>query len=102
MIRQSQTKNKKRILIANRGEIAVRIAKACRELGHTAIGLWTENEKNGRHLHFCDEWIELRGSTNAETYLNIEKIIQIAKIIISMGFIQVMVSCLKIIILLRD
>jgi acetyl/propionyl-CoA carboxylase alpha subunit len=69
----------KRIMIVNRGEIASRVAKACRELGHTAIGLWTDNEPNAAHLEFCDEWVHLEGSSNAETYLNIEKILEIAK-----------------------
>lgn len=69
----------KRIMIVNRGEIASRVAKACRELGHTAIGLWTDNEPNAAHLEFCDEWVHLEGASNAETYLNIEKILEIAK-----------------------
>lgn len=69
----------KRIMIVNRGEIASRVAKACRELGHTAIGLWTDNEPSAAHLEFCDEWIHLEGKNNAETYLNIEELIRIAK-----------------------
>ena len=40
----------KRILIINRGEIAARIAKACRELGHVAVGVWTDNEVKAKHL----------------------------------------------------
>ena len=70
---------KKRILIANRGEIASRIAKACRELEHISIGVWTENEPHARHLEFCDEWVLLPGKNNQETYLNIENIISVAK-----------------------
>ncbi|MBT6325590.1 MAG: ATP-grasp domain-containing protein [Bdellovibrionales bacterium] len=69
----------KRVLIINRGEIASRIAKACRELNYVPVGVWTDNEVNARHLEFCDEWIYLSGSTNAETYLNIEKIVTLAK-----------------------
>ena len=69
----------KRILIINRGEIAARIAKACRELGHTAVGVWTDNEVQAKHLEVCDEWVRLPGSTNAETYLNIPNIIAICK-----------------------
>lgn len=70
---------RKRILIANRGEIAARIARACRELGHTAVGIWTDNELHARHLEYCDEWARLAGSTNAETYLNVDAIIDLAK-----------------------
>jgi acetyl-CoA carboxylase biotin carboxylase subunit len=69
----------KRILIMNRGEIAARIAKACRELGHTAVGVWTDNEVQAKHLEVCDEWVHLKGSTNQETYLNIPKILELCK-----------------------
>ena len=78
MIRQPQNTSK-RILIANRGEIASRIAKACKELGHTSIGIWTDNEVHATHLQFCDEWVHLKGSTNAETYLNIENLVKVIK-----------------------
>ncbi len=70
---------KKRILIVNRGEIAIRVAKAIRELGHTAVGVWTDNESEASHLAFCHEWIHLPGNTNTETYLNIPKIIELIK-----------------------
>lgn len=69
----------RRILILNRGEIAIRIAKAINELGHVSIGLWTDNEKHPPHLAFCQEWLHLSGSTNLETYLNIEKIMKLIK-----------------------
>ncbi|MCP4912643.1 MAG: ATP-grasp domain-containing protein [Oligoflexia bacterium] len=70
---------RRRILIANRGEIASRVARACRELGHVAVGIWTDNEPNAAHLEFCDEWVHLEGSTNAETYLNVEKILKVVE-----------------------
>jgi acetyl/propionyl-CoA carboxylase alpha subunit len=73
------TPGNKRILIINRGEIAARIAKACRELGHTAVGVWTDNEVQAKHLEVCDEWVRLPGSTNAETYLNIPNILDVCK-----------------------
>jgi acetyl-CoA carboxylase biotin carboxylase subunit len=69
----------KRILIINRGEIAIRIAKAIRELGHVAVGVWTDNETHPPHLEYCHEWVHLVGSSNSETYLNVPKIIQIIK-----------------------
>lgn len=72
------SKENRRILIANRGEIAARIARAIKELGHTAVGCWTDNEVHASHLAYCNEWIKLEGSTNAETYLNIEKIVKLA------------------------
>ncbi|MBT3983526.1 MAG: ATP-grasp domain-containing protein [Bacteriovoracaceae bacterium] len=67
----------KRILIANRGEVAIRIARAVNELGHTSIGLWTDNEIHAAHLAFCKEWVNLPGSGNRETFLNSEKIISL-------------------------
>ncbi len=73
----------KRILIINRGEIAIRVAKAIRELGHIAIGIWTDNEPQAAHLEYCHEWVHMRGTTNQDTYLNIpaiEKIITDHKI----------------------
>jgi len=72
-------KEQKRILIINRGEIASRVAKAIRELGHIAVGVWTENEVHAPHLEYCDEWIELAGKTHAETFLNIPQIVDIIK-----------------------
>ncbi len=68
----------KRILIANRGEIAIRIAKAVNELGHDSIGLWTDNEPKAYHLEFCKEWVHLPGSNITETFLNIDEIIKLA------------------------
>jgi len=67
----------KRILILNRGEIAIRIAKAINELGHVSVGICTDNETSPPHLQYCQEWVHLPGSTNLETYLNIEKILEI-------------------------
>ncbi|MCB9060730.1 MAG: ATP-grasp domain-containing protein [Halobacteriovoraceae bacterium] len=68
---------KKRILIANRGEIAKRIARAVRELGHIAIGVWTDAEPHALHLEYCHEWIKLVGKSRQETYLNIDQWVDI-------------------------
>ncbi len=67
----------KRILICNRGEIAIRIAKAVRELGHTAVGFWTDNELEPPHLEYCDIWLHLKGNNNTETYLNMDQILKL-------------------------
>ena len=69
MIHQNETREKRRILIANRGEIAIRIAKACRELQHTALGIYTDNEPNAPHLQFCDEWVHLPGQNQQRNLL---------------------------------
>lgn len=64
----------KRVLIINRGEIAIRIAKALNELGLISVGVWTDNEPQAAHLEYCREWVHLPGNTNRDTYLNIPKI----------------------------
>jgi acetyl-CoA carboxylase biotin carboxylase subunit len=64
----------KRVLIINRGEIAIRVAKALNELGLVSVGVWTDNETEPPHLEFCQEWVHLAGSNNKETYLDIPKI----------------------------
>lgn len=69
----------KKILIVNRGEIAIRVARAVRELGMIPVGFWTDNEPNAAHLEYCQEWIHLPGSGHSETYLNIDKVISLAK-----------------------
>lgn len=67
----------KRVLIINRGEIAIRVAKALNELGLVSVGVWTDNETEPPHLEFCQEWVHLAGSNNKETYLDIPKIMKI-------------------------
>ena len=67
----------KRVLIINRGEIAIRVAKALNELGLVSVGVWTDNETEPPHLEYCQEWVHLAGSNNKETYLDIPKIMKI-------------------------
>lgn len=67
----------KRVLIINRGEIAIRVAKALNELGLVSVGVWTDNETEPPHLEYCQEWVHLKGSNNKETYLDIPKIMEI-------------------------
>ena len=69
----------KRVLIANRGEIAIRVAKALNELGLVSVGVWTDNEPEAAHLEYCQEWVHLPGSTNRDTYLNVPKIMELIK-----------------------
>lgn len=67
----------KRVLIINRGEIAIRVAKALNELGLVSVGVWTDNETEPPHLEFCQEWVHLAGNNNKETYLDIPKIMKL-------------------------
>jgi acetyl-CoA carboxylase biotin carboxylase subunit len=68
-----------KILIANRGEIALRIARTCRELGIKAIAIYSDLDLQAPYVHFCDEAYSLDGKTSKETYLRIDKIIEICK-----------------------
>ena len=69
----------KKILIANRGEIAVRIARACRDAGITSVAVYSDPDRTAFHVRCADEAYPLGGTTSAETYLVQEKIINAAK-----------------------
>ena len=69
----------KSVLIANRGEIAIRIARAARDHGVQSIAIYADGDRNALHVKACDEAYALGGVTATETYLNIEKIISVAK-----------------------
>lgn len=68
-----------KVLIANRGEIAVRIITACQEMGIKTVAVYSEVDKNAPHVQIADESINLGDPTPSESYLNIPKIIEHAK-----------------------
>src|SRR5688572_3667213 len=68
-----------KILIANRGEIAIRIMRACRELGIKTIAVYSDADKDALHVQFADETVLLGASAPKESYLNIDRIIDAAK-----------------------
>jgi acetyl-CoA carboxylase, biotin carboxylase subunit len=69
----------KKILIANRGEIAVRIARACREMGVSPIAVYSECDRAARHVRCADEAYAIGPSAPRESYLRIDRIIDAAK-----------------------
>lgn len=71
--------NIKKLLIANRGEIAIRIARTARRMGIRTVGIYAELDRKSLHLDFCDEVYALGEGSLADTYLNIPKIIEIMR-----------------------
>jgi 3-methylcrotonyl-CoA carboxylase alpha subunit len=69
----------RRLLIVNRGEIAVRIARCCRESGITAVAVHSDADASALHVREADEAIPLLGSSPSETYLNIPLLLQAAR-----------------------
>ena len=69
----------KKVLIANRGEIALRIIKACQEMGIKTVAVFSEVDKSAPHVQWADESINLGDPAPSESYLNIPKIIEKAQ-----------------------
>src|SRR4051812_2368071 len=68
-----------KILIANRGEIAVRIARACADMGIKSVGVYSDADRTALHVRACDEAYHLGPAPVSESYLKGEKIIKIAR-----------------------
>ncbi len=68
-----------KILIANRGEIAIRIMRACRELGIETVAIYSSADNNALHVKYADEAFLVGDAHPSKSYLNIERIVDIAK-----------------------
>lgn len=68
----------KKVLIANRGEIAVRIMRSCKEMGIETVAVFSQIDRTAKHVWYADEAYCIGGAASKESYLNIERIIEVA------------------------
>ena len=68
-----------KVLIANRGEIAVRIIRAANDAGLSSVAVYADPDRDAQHVKLADEAYSLRGQTSAETYLAIDKLLSVAR-----------------------
>jgi acetyl-CoA carboxylase biotin carboxylase subunit len=68
-----------RVLVANRGEIALRVMRTCREMGIATIAVYAEPDARAPHVYFADERVSLSGPSPRQAYLDIEQLIRVAR-----------------------
>src|SRR5260370_10221300 len=68
-----------KVLIANRGEIAVRVIRACRELGYPTVAVYSEPDRSALHVLYADQAMPIGPAPSRESYLRIDRILEAAK-----------------------
>lgn len=68
----------RKVLVANRGEVAVRIIRACREMGIQSVAVYSEADKDALHVKLADEAVCIGPAKSSKSYLNIKNIIETA------------------------
>jgi acetyl-CoA carboxylase biotin carboxylase subunit len=76
----TETRNIQKILIANRGEIAVRIIRACRDLGIETVAVYSDVDRSALHVRYADEAVHIGPPPPRDSYLRIDKILEAAKL----------------------
>ena len=69
----------KKILVANRGEIALRVMKTSRKMGIKTVAVYSDIDRNAPHVLYADQAYRIGGNASTESYLDMDKIISVAK-----------------------